>query len=50
MTIRILVSGAAIIVGAIVWIIWRARSCSQQGCGVQELGSDQAPANIPEES
>jgi len=28
-----------LIVGAIAWLIWRARHCSSFGCGVQELKS-----------
>ena len=33
----IVVSGVVIVMGAIGWLVWRARHCSKQGCGVQEL-------------
>ena len=33
----ILVGGVVIVIGTIAWVAWRARSCSKQGCGVQEL-------------
>jgi hypothetical protein len=31
------------IAGTIAWRVWRARSCSQHGCGVQELEKPSPP-------
>ena len=36
----VLVGGVAIVAGTIGWMVWRAKHCSQQGCGVQELALD----------
>ena len=33
----ILVSGVVILMGIVGWVVWRARHCSKQGCGVQEI-------------